>query len=47
MRTEPMPTQTRVATFVMVVMATAIGFVPPAGSADGTSDVGAPTHSRR
>ena len=42
-----MPTQTRVATFVMVVMATAIGFVPPADSADGISDGGAPTHLSR
>ena len=42
-----MPTQTRVATFVMVVMATAIGFVPPADSAEGTADRATPTHSRR
>ncbi len=50
MKTEPMPTQTRVATFVMVVVATAIGFVPPAGSTEGTSDganPAAPTHARQ
>jgi hypothetical protein len=47
MSTQPMPTRTRIATFVVALAATAIGFVTPAGSV-GDSEGGqiAGAHSR-
>lgn len=36
--TEPMPTRTRLATFVVALAATAIGFLTPAGSVGGPAD---------
>ncbi|MBA2638920.1 MAG: hypothetical protein H0U77_02770 [Nocardioidaceae bacterium] len=44
MSQEPMPTRTRLATFVVALGATAIGFVAPAGSSD-TPDGAAPPPS--